>query len=142
MAHQFPSEDWTTAYKDAVNANEIYRTAGKDWTFGPVAMVVSKDESKGLPDDVGMILDVRDGTCHGTTYVQGIDKVQDAPFIIVAPYERWKKVIRGEMDPIKGMMQGQLKLTKGHLPTMLRFVESSRQLVVSATQVPTEFIDE
>ena len=63
-----------------------------------------------------------------------------SPFVIVAPYERWKKVIDGELDPIKAMMEGKLKMTKGHLPTMLRFVLSSRALVTSATDVATEYI--
>ena len=61
MSHPFPSEQWTTAYKDAVNANAAYRVAGKDWTFGPVAFVVSKEPEKGIPEDVGMILDVGGG---------------------------------------------------------------------------------
>ena len=140
--HPFPSEAWTSAYKDAVNANEAYRTAGKDWKHGAVAFVVTKDPTKGLSDDVGMILDVEGGQCRGTKYVSGMASVESAPFIIVAPYERWKEVIRGEIDPIQGMMLGKLKLTKGHLPTMLRFVESSRQLVVSASKVATKFSDE
>lgn len=139
MAHRFPSEEWTQAYKDAVNNNGAYRTAGKEWTFGSVAMVISKDPSLGIDDDVGMILDVSEGQCHGTEFVKGMHRVQGAPFIIVAPYSEWKTVITGGLDPIKGMMQGRLKLTKGHLPTMLRFVESSRQLVNSAAQVPTDF---
>ena len=50
--------------------------------------------------------------------------------------------MQGMHDPIKAMMQGKLKLTKGHLPTMLKYVESSRQLVVSATMVETSFPDE
>lgn len=141
MTHPFPSEAWTLAYKDAVNANAAYRTAGKDWKHGPVAFVVTKDPARGLADDVGMILDVEGGECRGTKYVSGMASVEGAPFIIVAPYERWREVIRGEIDPIQGMMQGKLKLTKGHLPTMLRFVESSRQLVNSASKVPTQFVD-
>ena len=87
-----------------------------------------------------MILDVHQGECRGAEYVKGMEAVQGAAFIIVAPYERWKKVIQGELDPIKAMMEGKLKMTKGHLPTMLRFVQSSRALVTSATAVPTEFI--
>jgi len=142
MAHKFPSEDWTSAYKDAVNNNAEYAKAGKDWTFGAVAFVVSKDPTKGLDDDMGMLLDVGGGKCHGTKYVKGLAAVESAPFIIVAPYERWKECIRGEFDPIQGMMQGKLKLTKGHLPTMLRFVESSRQLVFSAAKVDTQFTDD
>ncbi len=138
MAHHFPSVAWTDAFKDAVNNNELYRKHGKAWTFGSVAMVVQADPSRGLPDDVGMILDVHEGECRGTEFLHGIESFKESPFVIVAPYERWKQVITGELDPIKAMMEGKLKLT-GHLPTMLRFVESSRQLVVSASHVATEF---
>jgi putative sterol carrier protein len=140
MAYKFPSEEWTQAYRDAVNANEQYREAGKPWTHGTVAMVIKADPSIGLAEDTGMILDVHGGECRGTQYVHGMDAVQDASFIIVGSYDRWKQVIQAELDPIKAMMEGKLKLVKGHLPTMIRFVESSRQLVVSATHVPTEFI--
>lgn len=140
MAHKFPSAEWTQAFADAVNNNEVYRTHGKAWTFGAVAMVISKDEAVGIPDDTGMILDVHEGQCRGAEYVFGMDAVMDSPFVIVAPYERWKKVIDGDLDPIKAMMEGKLKMTKGHLPTMLRFVLSSRALVTSATDVATEYI--
>lgn len=140
MAHKFPSEGWTHAYKDAVNANEKYREAGKDWTFGSVAMVIEKNPALGLETDIGMVLDVERGQCKGTKYVTSIDAVQDSPFIIVATYERWREVLEGGLDPTKAMMQNKLKLVKGHLPTMLRFVESSKQLVQSASRVPTEFL--
>lgn len=140
MAHRFPSEEWTQAFKDAVNENESYRRHGKPWTFGAVAMVVKSDPSIGIEEDTGMILDVHEGTCRGTEFVKGMEAVAGAPFVIVASYDRWKEVIGGNLDPIKGMMEGKLKLTKGHLPTMIRFVESSRQLVVSAAKVPTEFL--
>lgn len=142
MAHRFPSKEWTSAYADAVNANDAYRTAGKDWNHGTVAMVVRADASIGIEDDTAMILDVEGGTCRGTKYLTGMPAVEEEnpAFIIVASYPRWKEVINGEIDPIKAMMQGKLKLTKGHLPTMLRFVESSRQLVASAQKVSTEFV--
>jgi len=139
MAYEFPSEEWTAAFKDAVNANEVYREFGKPWTFGAVAMVVSADPSLGLDDDYGILLDVDQGVCREATYVKGMARVTDAPFVIVAPYARWKDVIEGRLDPIKGMMEGKLKLTQGHLPTMIRFVESSRALVSSAAKVPTRF---
>jgi putative sterol carrier protein len=142
MPHLFPSKDWTDAYADAVNANEAYRTAGKDWTHGKVAMVIKADPDAGIAEDTGMILDVGGGQCHGTKFVKGMESVEEAPFIIVAPYPMWKEVVKGLHDPIKAMMQGKLKLTKGHLPTMLKYVESSRQLVVSATKVDTSFADE
>ena len=139
--HKFPSKEWTEAYRDAVNANAKYREAGKEWTFGAVAMVIEADPGRGIDDAIGMVLDVHQGECRGTTYVHGLDAVQDAPFIIVASYDRWKEVLAGGVDPTMAMMQNKLRLTKGHLPTMLRFVESSKQLVASAANVPTEFVD-
>ncbi|NOY89880.1 MAG: Fis family transcriptional regulator [Deltaproteobacteria bacterium] len=135
----FPSDAWTAAYKDALNGSERYREAGKPWTFGAVAMVVSADPALGLDEDMGMILDVHQGHCNSTNLVRGMDAVADTPFVIVAPYARWRQVIEGELDPIKGMMEGKLKLTQGNLPTMIRYVESSRELVSSASRVPTRF---
>ena len=139
--YEFPSAEWTAAFKDAVNASDAYKKAGKDWTHGPVAMVVTKEPSLDLDDDMVMFLDVHEGVCRDARYEKGMQATEKAPFVIVATYDRWKDVIRGELEPTKGMLQGKLKLVKGHLPTMIRYVESSKALVESAAQVPTEFLD-
>jgi putative sterol carrier protein len=139
MAYKFPSKEWTEAFAAAVNENEAYQKHGKPWTFGAVAMVVKADPALGIAEDSGMVLDVHEGVCRGAKYGHGMDFVKGTPFVIVADFPRWKDVIEGRLDPIKGMMEGKLKLTVGHLPTMIRFVESSRALVRSAAAVPTEF---
>ena len=69
-------------------------------------------------------------------------EAQSAPFVIVSNYARWKQVIRREIDPIKAMMQGKLKLTKGHMPTIVKYVNASRELVDSTSRVATKFRDE
>jgi len=141
MANDFPSDAWTLAYKDAINSNPAYKTAGKDWTHGVVAMVVTADPSLGIPEDVGMWLDVHGGECRECRLVSR-EEAEKASFVIVAPYARWKEVIKGEIDPIKAMMQFKLKLTKGHMPTIVKYVHSSRELVNSTAKVPTKFRDE
>ena len=70
-----------------------------------------------------------------------VEEGEKARFIIRAPYSRWKEVIRKELDPVKGMMQGKLKL-KGDLPTIVRYVKAANELVNLAQTVPTEFVDE
>ena len=140
MAYTFPSEEWTVAFREAVNANDAYRKAAHDWTHGAVAMVISADPSIGLDDDTGMILHVHQGECRSTQFVHGMAAVEGTPFVIVGPYSRWREVIAGTLDPIKGMMEGKLKLKAGHLPTLIRTVESARQLVSSAAKVPSEFL--
>jgi putative sterol carrier protein len=140
VTYRFPSQEWTTAYKDAVNANPKYAEAGKDWTHGAVALIVKADPSIGIERDMAMLLDVHQGQCRSTTYIEAEKIRQEAAFVVEASYDLWKEVIDGRLDPTKGMMQGKLKLTKGHLPTMIRYVQSSKQLVASAAQVPTEFL--
>jgi putative sterol carrier protein len=139
-ALRFPSAEWCAAYKDAINANASYHAAGKDWTHGPVAMVVTAEPSVGLTEDMAMWLDVRQGHCNDCRLVSR-EQAERAPFVIVASYARWKEVIRKELDPTKGMMQNKLKLTKGHMPTMVKYVNASKELVESTSRVPTEFLD-
>jgi putative sterol carrier protein len=138
---RFPSAEWCAAYKDAINANPGYKLAAKDWTHGPVAMVVTADPSIGLPEDVAMWLDMHQGECRDCRLVSRAEAEQ-AAFVLVATYARWKEVIRKLLDPTKGMMQNKLKLTKGHMPTMVKYVTSNKELVESTTRIPTRFIDE
>ena len=141
MSIPFPSAEWCVAYKDAINANEKYKTAGKDWTHGVVAMIVKAEPSLGIKEDMAMWLDVHQGACRECRLVSSED-AQKAAFVIVADFPRWKSVIKKELDPIKGMMQGKLKLTKGHMPTIVKYVHASRELVESTARVPTKFRDE
>jgi putative sterol carrier protein len=64
-----------------------------------------------------------------------------APYVIRAPYSRWKEVLRGDLDPVKGMMQGKLAL-QGDLAAIVRYIRAADELVNLTTQVPTEFLDE
>lgn len=139
MAYRFPSAEWVAAYKDAINKNPRYQKAGKDWTHGSVAMIVQENPAAGIPQDMGLLLDVHLGVCRNASYVLGQEAAKEAPFVIVASFDRWLEVLKKELEPIKGMMQGKLKLTKGHLPTIIRYVDASRELVESAADVPTEF---
>jgi putative sterol carrier protein len=45
------------------------------------------------------------------------------------------------LEPVKGMMQGKLKL-KGDLPTIVRYVKASQELVECTTKIETKFLDE
>jgi putative sterol carrier protein len=139
MSHVFPSEAWASAYRQAVNDNVAYKTAGKDWTHGKVALIVKADATIGIERDMAILLDVNAGTCHAAEYMPGDSAREAAAFAVEGPYDNWKRLIVENLDPIKALMQGKLKLTKGHLPTMIRYVESSKQLLSSAQGVVTEF---
>jgi putative sterol carrier protein len=135
---KFPSAAWTSAFKDAINANDEYSQAGKEWTHGKVAYVVKARPELGIPEDTAMVLDLHAGKCREAAMVSGA-QAQAAEFVIVAEYERWKEVLSGQVDPTKAMMQNKLKLEKGHLPTIVKFVIASKELVRSAIAIDTDY---
>ncbi len=132
------SDAWITAYREAIN-NSPYREAGKDWRAGPVALIVLENPEIGLNNDIGIWLDLHEGVCREATLCDR-QKAMTAPFCITGEYSQWKQVLLKELDPIKGMMQGKLKL-KGDLPTIVRYVKAAQELVNAASTLDTEFLD-
>ena len=104
-------------------------------------MVVKADPGLRIEEDTALWLDVHQGECRDCRLMTA-KEAEAAPFMIVAPYALWKLVIKRELDPTKGMMQGKLKLTKGHMPTMVKYVTASKELVESTSRVETKFRDE
>jgi putative sterol carrier protein len=139
MAQKFASTEWVASFKDAVNGNPAYKTSGREWTHGVITLVVAANPAIGLAEDACMWLDLHQGVCRDAKLVKRAEADSGSAFVIVGDYARWKQVIRKELEPIKGMMQGKLKLSKGQLPIIVRFVQAARDLVESATMVPTAF---
>jgi putative sterol carrier protein len=136
---RFPSEEWLREYVKRINGSESYRAAAETWE-GDVAYVIEAEPDKGVPEDVWAWLDLWHGECREGRIVS-MEEGEKARFVIRAPYTRWKEVIKKDLDPVKGMMQGKLKL-KGDLPTIVKYVKAANELVNTAQTVPTEFPDE
>lgn len=139
MANLFPSEEWVQAYHEAIRASD-YSETGKSWTKGAVALICKAAPAIGLAEDQGIWLDLNEGVCRAARLVS-VQEALKAPFCVTGEYARWRQVIEGKLDPIKGMMQGKLRL-KGDLPTIVRYVKASNTLVASAAKVDTRFLDD
>jgi putative sterol carrier protein len=137
---RFPSAEWVAMYQEAINGNPAYKVGGANWDKGVVALICKAKPDFGLAEDTGIWLDLHKGVCREAKMVPAADAAK-APFCITGEYARWKQVIRKELDPITGMLQGKLRL-KGDLPTIVRFVDASKALVESAGRVATEFPDD
>lgn len=136
----FPSAAWASAYRDAINANPLYKQTAAGWDQGAIALVCKPDAALGIELPQAIILDLHHGECRAVVYSADPADLAQTPFVIEAAYPQWKAVISGEIDPIRAMLAGQLRLTKGHLPTIIRDVEGSKQLVLSAKVIATEFL--
>jgi putative sterol carrier protein len=136
----WPSEDWIGVYKGLINESPEYKEAAHDWE-GAVVYHFQAEPDKRLAEDVYGWFDLWHGECRDAKQVTAEDAA-GAEFIVSAPYSIWKQVIRKELEPMKAIMQGRLKM-KGDLAKAVRYTKASLVLQEIATRVPdTEFLDE
>ena len=138
----FPGEEWGRLYMEEINNSPEYAEAAATWE-GDLVFVYEKEPDKGVDEDVYAWLDLWHGKCRDAAKLDGSGdpRATSAQFTISAPYSRWKSVLKKELDPVKGMMQGKIKV-KGDLPTIVRYVKASNVLVDLTATVDTQFIDE
>jgi putative sterol carrier protein len=135
----FPSEAWFEAFAEQINASVEYEAAAADWE-GDVAFLIQAEPDKGVPEDRWGWLDLWHGACRGSAMIDE-ERAAAAAYAITAPYSRWKDVLLGDLEAIKGMLQGKLKV-RGDLPTIVRHVRAANELVRLTGEVPTRFPDE
>jgi putative sterol carrier protein len=134
MAYKFPSDEWIKAMKDEVNKSEAYRKAAAKWE-GDFYFIA--EPGPGVPEPVVLYIDLWHGEARSAHEVA--DESEMSPeFTIRAPVSTWRRVIEKKLDPIQGMITGQLKL-KGTMSKIMRFPRAAAELVNCATKVPTEF---
>ena len=135
---RFPSEAWFGAFVDAINASEEYASYAADWE-GDVVIAIEAEPDHGVPQDVYGLLDLWHGGCRGGGLVDAA-RAETAEFLVRAPYSRWKDVILGELEPVKGLMQGRLNV-RGDLQKILRYVKATQELARLTRNVETTFPD-
>jgi putative sterol carrier protein len=135
----FPGQEWLTEFAEAVNSSARYREAAASWE-GDISFVIGAEPDKGFPEDVWAWLDLWHGECRAARLVSP-EEGSRAAYVIRAPHSRWKDVLRGDLEPIRGMLQGKLKV-RGNLPKIILHVRAANELVRLTQTVPTEFVDE
>jgi len=130
--------EWIESYKQQVRESPSYKKAAAGWE-GDMTLVVQAGDSP-LGGDLYIYMDLWHGEARDIRLVDAEEGAR-AKFVITGGYERWKQVVKGELEPIKGMMQGKLKL-RGNLAYVVRFVGAAKELVSCTTRVPTRFPDE
>jgi putative sterol carrier protein len=130
---------WILAWEKLIQADDQYRQLGQGWE-GTVVIHIEAEPSVGLDDDMYLLMDLWHGDCRSVRLVPK-DVGEAADFVITGKYERWKQVMIKELDVVKGMMQGKVKL-RGDLPTIVRYAKASTRLVDLVGEVPTIRLDE
>ena len=133
------SQDWCRAWEEKVRASKDFAIFNKGWE-GDIACFFFKDPAAGLPEDLYLYLDFEDGKVNGITMIDKA-KAEKAKFIISGEYIRWKQVALKELDAVKAMMQGKLKL-KGNLPYVVKYVKGVQEAIRCLTELESRFPDD
>ena len=134
MLYKFPSDEWIKALRYMLNASESYRRSAKDLE-GDFIFIADPDYA--YPDTAYLHLQLYHGSSAGAAQVYP-DDMPETEFIINAPYSTWRKVIDSKLDPIQGMMTGQLKL-KGDLMKVMRYPKAAQEIVSCCAKIPTDW---
>ena len=133
---EFPSEDWFQRFIEAINDSQEYAAHASDWE-GDVVIAIGAEPDKGVPADVYCLLDLWHGRCRGGGTVDE-DRRDRAEFVVSAPFSRWREVIEGNLEPVKALMQGKLKV-RGDLQKILRYVRATQELAHLTRAVETTY---
>ncbi len=133
------SDAWCKAWEEKVRASREFAVYNKGWQ-GDIGCIMQKDPDKNVPQDQYLYLDFEDGVVKG---IRMVDKAtaENAKFVISGPYVRWKQVALRELDAVKAMMQGKLKL-KGNLPYVVKYLKGVQESIRCLTEVEAKFPDD
>ena len=137
MAVMFPSEEWLNELKDSLNADKTFEKTAAKWE-GSLVMHVQADEL--LDKETIMWIDPYHGKVRDAKIINSLDE-EKSEFVLGAKYATWKAIINGEMDSMKAMMKGKIKV-QGKLTTLLKQTKASNALIKVQQNMDTIFIDE
>lgn len=146
---KFMSNDWLDLYKEALNNNEAYAKAASWWT-GDFIFIVRA--SGNLDHDLIAYIGLTHGKCTGVKSISSEREYEvikpgesasnkekiAAEYIYEAKYDVWLKILKSELDPVRGLLSGQAKIT-GDMAKILKATDAAKELVRTSTLIDTEF---
>jgi putative sterol carrier protein len=137
MKVQLYSDEWAKAVAGVIAASDSYKQAARTWE-GSMVFTLQADPSLGVAENRSVFFDLWHGECRDGRSATPAD-LEAATYIISADAYTWQQVMEGKLEPIAGLMRGKLKLARGNMAVLARYVLAAKELVRSATQVDTEF---
>lgn len=139
MAKRFPSDEWFEELKDRLNNNETYREQASGYGVdrnGDYIFTIQAGD--GLNETVHYFIGLEDGRC---TEVRRVDSPADADdgFQLSGGYANWKKLVRGELGAIEGIMGGEFELD-GSMNYLLKYQDAATTFVETCSEIDTEFV--
>ncbi|MFH1013853.1 MAG: SCP2 sterol-binding domain-containing protein [Thermoplasmatota archaeon] len=129
---RFPSDEWIKKFKEELNRNTVYEGVAKEWE-GDFLFVITPDEE--MKEEVVFYIDLWHGKCRDAFLVKG---KKQALFVFKGPYSNWKRIIKNELDPIRGLIRGLFTLD-GDSRVIIEQAKAAQELVNTARRIPVVF---
>ena len=132
---KFPSPEWLQALAQRLNEDARYAQVARNWE-GDIAFVIEPDDSGELTKPMVLYLDLWHGQCRDSAVLQHPDEKHPA-FVLTATLANYRRILRGELDPMQAMLTRRLKV-KGNMAYMMRHVPVVLDFVRVCREVPQE----
>ena len=126
----FPSEEWLSTLVQKLNGDEQYAKIAHKWE-GDMTFVI--EPSGPLKEEITFYLDLWHGKCRDGYLVEPSQNIKPF-FALKAPYLNFKRILKGELDPMQAMLtrkvsvQGSMAVLMRNVPTVLDFVRCCREI--------------
>ncbi len=138
MAYLFPSAEWLQALQDKLNNDDDYARIAHKWE-GDIMFHIEPSESATEP--MQLYLDLWHGECRRAFIVDASQEGEVAPaYILSAPYHNFRRILKGELDPMQAMITRKLRV-QGSMTYMMRNVPVVLDFVRCAQEIETDFIE-
>ncbi len=134
MAIKFPSEEWIKELEARLNASESYAQAAANWEGDNIFAILPDAD---FQSTYYFYINLQHGTASGVRELKSPDE-QKALFTSSAPFNTWRRVLEGRLDPIQAMFSGKIKVL-GSMAQIQRTPKATYELVKVAGQIETDF---
>lgn len=141
MAITLPAEagTWVQTYRRLLNDNDGFAEAASGWGVdfdGDFVLEILPGESDdGEP--FYFYLAIRDGECLDVDVLDDPNEVAHG-YAIRGEYDDWKRLIRGELEIVTGMMTGVFE-ANGSTMKAMRYQEALVEMGETAARIDTDF---
>jgi putative sterol carrier protein len=135
--------EWVSEFEKKVQGDERYKKVARTWE-GSVTLVFKADPNARLKEDFLVLMDLWHGECHSVKIVPS-EVGRKGDYVLEAKYDRWKRVLKKELNVVKELATNKLKLVPFNFKKAAKIAaaaQASLRLVELSGQVSDKFPDE
>jgi putative sterol carrier protein len=135
--------EWASEFEKKIQGDQKYKQAAKTWE-GSVVLVFKAEPRAGFDDDFFVFMDLWHGECQSVRVVPS-EIGRSGEYVLEAEYDRWKKVLRKELNVVKEIATMKLKLVPFNFKKAAKLAAATQaaiRLVALAGEISDRFPDE